>query len=49
MKGKVKVESFSTAGAEHLRREWVFRRKGFFAEKVSSKSPRSSKVQPVQG
>ena len=30
MKGKGKVESFSTAGAEHLRREQIFRRKGDF-------------------
>ena len=30
MKGKGKGESFSTAGAEHLRREQIFRRKGDF-------------------
>ena len=32
MKGKGKVERISTAGAEHLRRERVFRRKGEFKE-----------------
>ena len=32
MKGKGKVEDFSTAGAEHLRREQIFRRKGEFKE-----------------
>ena len=30
MKGKGKVENFATAGAEHLRRERIFRRKGEF-------------------
>ena len=32
MKGKGKVEDFSTAGSEHLRREQIFRRKGEFKE-----------------
>ena len=32
MKGKGKVENFSTAGAEHLRRERIFRSKGEFKE-----------------
>ena len=32
MKGKGKVENFSTAGAEHLRRERIFSRKGAFKE-----------------
>ena len=32
MKGKGKVENFATAGAEHVRREQIFRRKGEFKE-----------------
>ena len=32
MKGKGKVESFATAGAEHLRREQIFCRKGEFKQ-----------------
>ena len=32
MKGKGKVKNFSTAGAEHVRREQIFRRKGEFKE-----------------
>ena len=32
MKGKGKVENFSTAGVEHVRREQIFRRKGEFKE-----------------
>ena len=32
MKGKGKVESFATAGQEHLRREEIFRKKGQFKE-----------------
>ena len=38
MKGKGKVEDFSTAGAEHLRREQIFRRKGKFKESQEFKS-----------
>ena len=34
MKGKGKVEIFATAGAEHLRREQLFRRKGQFKESL---------------
>ena len=32
MKGEGKVESFATAGAEHLRREHIFCRKGEFKQ-----------------
>ena len=38
MKGKGKVENFSTAGTEHLRREQIFRRKGDFKESQDFKS-----------
>ena len=38
MKGKGKVENFATAGAEHLRREQIFRRKGEFEESQEFKS-----------
>ena len=38
MKGKGKVESFSTAGAEHLRREQIFRRKREFEKSQEFKS-----------
>ena len=38
MKGKGKVENFSTAGAEHLRREQFFCRKGDFKESQEFKS-----------
>ena len=38
MKGKGKVENFSTAGAEHVRREQIFRRKGEFKESQNFKS-----------
>ena len=37
-KGKGKVESFATAGAEHLRREHIFCRKGFSAKNQFSSS-----------
>ena len=36
--GKGKVENLSTAGAEHLRREQIFRRKGEFEESQEFKS-----------
>ena len=38
MKGKGKVENFSTAGTEHLRRERIFRRKGEFKKSPEFKS-----------
>ena len=38
MKGKGKVENFSTAGTEHLRREQIFSRKGQFKESQKFKS-----------
>ena len=38
MKGKGKVETFATAGDEHLRREQIFRRKGEFKNSQEFKS-----------
>ena len=38
MKGRGKVENFATAGAEHLRREQIFRRKDEFEESQEFKS-----------
>ena len=47
MKGKGKVESFSTAGAEHLRREQIFRRKGDFEESQEFKSAVSAGLEEL--
>ena len=47
MKGKGKVELFSTAGAEHLRREQIFRRKGEFKESQEFKSAVSAGLEEL--
>ena len=47
MKGKGKVEDFSTAGTEHLRRERIFRRKGEFKESQEFESAVSSGIEEL--
>ena len=47
MKGKGKVEDFSTGGTEHLRREQIFRRKGEFKESQEFKSAVSAGLEEL--
>ena len=47
MKGKGKVENFSTAGAEHVRREQIFRRKGEFKQSQQFESAVSAGLEEL--
>jgi len=47
MKGKGKVEDFSTAGTEHVRRERIFHRKGDFKESQEFESAVSSGLEEL--
>ena len=47
MKGKGKVENFSTAGAEHVRREQIFRRKGEFKQSQDFESAVSAGLEEL--
>ena len=47
MKGTGKVENFATAGAEHLRREQILRRKGEFKQSQEFQSAVSAGLEEL--